>query len=1144
MIAVSVRANVLRAGIIAREPPPSPLHYSFFSRVSGPFVLQTGAAALPREPLPMSIACPYCKAVLNPKGLKPGRFQPKCPGCGKAFVLMVPDDPGGTISVQQLVAQKPAAAPDTAKNPVPQGAAKAKAPAASAPKEPPKPKRRKLTVEEHAGYLLEGLDPNEYGDPPDPESEAPPQPEEKSEAPAEGDSESTNVRPPDAKPPVAPSPSAPKDKTAPKPVTKSQTASAPVAKPQAASAKPAPKPAPQADPNATGDFTEAEAPKPVAKKSAPVPQKTITREPGADPNATGDFTEAEAPQAKAPAKKPGTKPAPKVDANVTGEFTASNEPGEREAPGEVTGEFTEAPKAAGEKKAAPGKAKKDPGRTVKPGESRAEDESTDDVPPKLGGYEVLKVLGRGGMGAVLLGRQISLDRKVALKVMHPKIAQNPSFVARFTREAYAAAQLTHHNVIQIYDIGEDKGQHFFSMEFVQGHSLMDVVKHEGKLAPDVAVGYILQAARGLKYGHNQGMVHRDIKPDNLMLNTEGIVKVADLGLVKLPGGDLPEQAGALPSAEGDQPGDSNLTRAGAVMGTPAYMSPEQSTDSAAVDARADVYSLGCTLYVLITGKPPFEGKTALEIISKHQTEPIVPPEVVVKRVPPALSAILLKMLAKKPEDRHQSMDEVISALEGFLGLERTGAFNPKEEQADLLEKCAHQFQFRSKAGLKRTLSIAFFAACLLGIVGAAFAGMASLAGGLLGLAVMTPVAYFVVSGVLSGSVVFTRVRGVVFGMRFFDWIMWLGGALLFLTTLLLFGLLWSWLGFAILAVGLAFLLWFITDRAAAKAQEGPLDETRGLLRTLRLQGTEEEAVRQFVCKFAGQHWEPLYEALFSYEAMIAARASRKGDTGETWKKYATWRDPVVLWADARMEARRLAKERAHLQKVEVKALVAEGVSSSEAKAQAEEMAGQMVDQAEAANKARKEGKEVSVKELVESARKRRRPEPGMTIAGKKHRNLWFKDFVNNWFGRRLRLVLGAAVFAAGLLWLNQNDLLKDNRAITSLTEGNIEGAQQAATAAGKVATRPLTLPGDIVPIPADLKPSFNTWALPITGLLLLLNGVFYFGWRPTLVTLPGAAVALFGPLFGIPAVDPLTAQHLSLIIGAVLILVVARFLRQ
>lgn len=1045
----------------------------------------------------MSIACPYCKAALNPKGLKPGRFLPKCPSCAKVFVLVVPAEPGGTIGVQQVVAEKSSPKDSPAKSGI-----------------KPKP-RRKLTLEEHAALLLEGKDPADYGDPPDPEEV-----EVGAKPVAEIDPNTTTVRDsnpsisdkPDSQPqlPEGAIPGAPKGKLA---------------------AKPAPKPVPKSaakmtvkptvDPNATGDFTEAEtsSAKPVKKKPSNVTSaKTIVRPPAADPNATGDFTAANEPKA-------GTKTNP----DVTGEFAAPEKPANRD--GAPTSELTTVKEPARED---------DEDRTLQSGASQVDAEGSADVsPPRLGGYEVLKVLGRGGMGAVLLGRQISLDRRVAIKVMHPQIAQNPSFVARFTREAYAAAQLTHHNVIQIYDIGEDKGQHFFSMEFVNGQSLMEVVKKEGKLAPEIAVGYILQAARGLRYGHKQGMVHRDIKPDNLMLNTEGIVKVADLGLVKVPSGERTEQISEAPVVD-STPTTSNLTRAGAVMGTPAYMSPEQSTDSATVDDRADVYSLGCTLYVLITGKPPFEGKTALEIISKHQTEPITPPEVVVKRVPKALSTILLKMLAKKPADRYQSMDEVITALESFLGLDRTGQFNPKEEQTDQLEKCAHQFQFRSKAGLKRSLAIGFFVACLFGIVGAAFAGAASLAGGLFGLAIITPLAYFVVHGTLTGSVVFTRLRGVGFGMRFFDWVMGIGGAILFLVTLFLFGLLWAWIGFAFVAVGLAFLLWAIVDRSAGKAQEVPLAEARGLLRTLRLQGLEEDALRQFVCKFAGPYWEQLYETLFGYEAMLAARMSRRGETGETWRKFSTWRDPIVQWAETRTEARRLAGERALLQKVEAKALVAEGVSQADAKVQAEELAAQMVDQAEEAKKARKEGKEVNVKELVEAARERRRPKPGMTIAGMKHRSLWLKDFVNNWFGRRLRFALGAVVFAAGLLWLNQNNLLKDNKAFTALTEGNFSGAQQALN----TATKPLAFPGDILSVPNELKPSLNTWALPVTGLLLLLNGVFYFGWKPTLVTVPGAALALCGPIFGIPAVDPLTAQQLSLIIGAVLILVVARFLRQ
>jgi hypothetical protein len=722
--------------------------------------------------------------------------------------------------------------------------------------------------------------------------------------------------------------------------------------------------------------------------------------------------------------------------------------------------------------------------------------------------------------------------------MHPRIAQNPGFVARFTREAYAAAQLNHHNVIQIYDIGEERGRHFFSMEFVPGQSLMDLVKDEGKLAADVAVGYILQAARGLRYGHNQGMVHRDIKPDNLMLNDEGIVKVADLGLVKLPSGELPEQAGALPPVAEGVAGASDLTRAGSVMGTPAYMAPEQSRDSASVDQRADIYSLGCTLYVLITGKPPFEGKTALEVISKHQTEPIVPPEVIVKRVPRAISAILLKMMAKKPEDRYQTMDEVIAALEGFLGVQQAGPFNPKEEQADELEKYTCQFNVRSKGKLKGVLSLGFFAACVVGIIGAAVAGVPALAGGIIGLMLMTPVAYFVIQGTLTGGVVSQRVRGLVFGMRFFDWLMWVCGGLLFLVTLFLFGLLWSWLGFALLAVVLGFLLWALTDRPQANAQEQPLEEARALFKQLRLQGLEEEALRQFVCKFSGSNWEPFYEGLFGYEAKLAARAYRKGNTGEESRTAGAWREPIVAWVDARLEARRLAREQKHLKKIEAKALVAEGMSKAEANAQAEELAAALVEGAAGAHEARRQGQQADVRAMVAAARERRRPKEGYNIAGVKRRDLRLRNAVDDWLGRRLRFVLGGVIFAAGLLWMSQNNLLsKDNNVFKQLLAMNFEAAGKGLDAA---AGKPLAVSF----IPAELTKSINSYAVPLTGFLVILSGVFYFGWRPSLVVIPGAIIGVFGPTLGIPEAGPLSAQMLSLIIAAVLIIVVARFLRE
>jgi serine/threonine protein kinase len=288
---------------------------------------------------------------------------------------------------------------------------------------------------------------------------------------------------------------------------------------------------------------------------------------------------------------------------------------------------------------------------------------------RLGGYRILKELGAGGMGSVYLAKQISLDRSCALKTIQAKWAQNPRVIARFIREAYAAAQLTHHNVVQIYDLGVDGNTNFFSMELVSGGSLDDHLKTKGKLQPKLAAMLILQASRGLKFAHDHGMVHRDIKPANLMLTSDGMVKVADMGLVKTTSADeLPEaddtdvQSMVLASAR------SQVTAIGSSMGTPAYMSPEQSLDATNVDKRADIYSLGCTFYALLTGKPPFDGNTMMEVITKHRVETIVRPERIISGLPIILGDIIEKMTAKSPDDRYQDLEELIHDLEIYLEL--------------------------------------------------------------------------------------------------------------------------------------------------------------------------------------------------------------------------------------------------------------------------------------------------------------------------------------------------------------------------------------------------------------------------------------------------------------------------------------------
>ena len=223
----------------------------------------------------------------------------------------------------------------------------------------------------------------------------------------------------------------------------------------------------------------------------------------------------------------------------------------------------------------------------------ADDDASDQPLGTLDGYELIQELGRGGMGCVYLARQVSLDRRVAVKTIHPNVADDPVFLARFVREAFAVAQLSHHNVVQIHDVGQDQATHFFSMELVPGRSLADVVKQNGPLDPRAAATYILHAARGLAFAHEHRMVHRDVKPANLLLSDTGLVKVADLGLVKtdkaldaaaarsgalsgaMSGSGSMHGASAGSAASRSDAASMASTRAKTMLGTPAYMAPEQ-----------------------------------------------------------------------------------------------------------------------------------------------------------------------------------------------------------------------------------------------------------------------------------------------------------------------------------------------------------------------------------------------------------------------------------------------------------------------------------------------------------------------------------------------------------------------------------------
>jgi serine/threonine protein kinase len=279
-------------------------------------------------------------------------------------------------------------------------------------------------------------------------------------------------------------------------------------------------------------------------------------------------------------------------------------------------------------------------------------------------YRILEVLGRGGMGVVYKAEHRLMERPVALKVIDRGLTGDPAVVERFHREVKAAGRLNHPNIVHAYDADRAGDNHFLVMEFVEGTTLARRVEQEGPLPVDEACDAVRQAARGLQRAHEHGMVHRDIKPHNLMQTPGGQVKVLDFGLARLVREAIPP----LSSAEERTPAGAvspGLTQLGMVMGTADFMAPEQAADAHAADIRADIYSLGCTLYYLFTGRPPFPEGTVLDKLIAHQQRTPRPLSDFRADVPADLERVLERMMAKDPAGRYQTPAEVADALRPF-----------------------------------------------------------------------------------------------------------------------------------------------------------------------------------------------------------------------------------------------------------------------------------------------------------------------------------------------------------------------------------------------------------------------------------------------------------------------------------------------
>jgi serine/threonine protein kinase len=268
----------------------------------------------------------------------------------------------------------------------------------------------------------------------------------------------------------------------------------------------------------------------------------------------------------------------------------------------------------------------------------------------LGDYILLERIGMGGMGFVYKAKHRFMSRIVALKVLPEFAVRTAQNLKRFQREVRAAASLDHPNIVMAYDAGECGGSHFLVMQYIDGPNLKQRVDEGGLLTVPQAVDCMLQAARGLAYAHHKGVIHRDMKPSNLLLTSDGVVKILDMGLARIVE-DLSEED------------DARLTQPGQLLGTVDYVAPEQIADTHLADARSDIYSLGCTLHYLLTGNPPFNGSSVAEVLWAHEKTP--PPQLPVDNDDQSqiLAEIFQLMLQKEPDDRYPSMHELIADLE-------------------------------------------------------------------------------------------------------------------------------------------------------------------------------------------------------------------------------------------------------------------------------------------------------------------------------------------------------------------------------------------------------------------------------------------------------------------------------------------------
>lgn len=782
------------------------------------------------------------------------------------------------------------------------------------------------------------------------------------------------------------------------------------------------------------------------------------------------------------------------------------------------------------------------------------------TPRLLGGHVVLRLLGHGPRGKTLLARPLSLAKPVVLKLISADRSRDAVFVERHLREALAASRLSSPHLARIVEIGRDGHSVYTATEYVPGATLAEEMARRGRVEPRLAASWILQAARGLADAHAQGIWHRDVKPENLRLDRDGLVVVDDLGLETTPSLAAAESrldqanrkgpAGRASTASRDAaPAAPAITRA--VVGTPSYMAPEQARDALVIDGRADIYSLGCVFYALVTGRPPYQKATAAELIAGHQDEAMIPPREFVPDIPREIADTIEAMTRKDPGERPPNMAAVVSALEACLGLPAGAAEAEYRAYREAIREAAAVMDGAPETLLHRRILLgaggAWLALLLLLVVLGAFRP-AFVVTGFGALVVATLGA---TSKLLKPAGLLDSIRELLLGDGVRSWLFVAVGTIVALGFMVTWGLVGVSLFLGVCVGALIGAFYYYVERPRAAIFDEGAARVSDSLRRLRRSGFDERLARWTLAAEAGADWEPLFATIFGARALELQRLQNALDA--TILERLSWRGWAERLVSTLLDIRRDARLRRLFQEVEEARFEAEGfnlmtarrrswrISKAIVLAAAEWRDEQLALQSAGAS-ASAAGPTLPqrLREAVESPEnilEGRESHPGPI----RRRLEKLSTLV---FGRATRAALGAAMLVGLGFWLHNHEIITASRVGEAAAEVG-RAARQAAETADPSRLQDIQVdlpiersrlfePLNVSALPGPLR-SIPAASLGVAGLLLLIASLFS-SRAVGLFALGAAAVVLLGHSWNPPGVW-LNAPAPAMLAGALILVV-------